>query len=88
VARKRRLRSKGAEDASEGSGEVSDLRVLARVLALQTAWSIPADERVVFLVGAGFGQAEAAAMLHMNPISVRTALHRHRNRRGARGDEE
>ncbi len=76
-----------AQESNEGSAGVSDTRVLARVLALQAVCSSPAEDKVRFLVGAGFSQAETATMLHMNPVSVRTALHRLR-KRGAKGTEE
>jgi DNA-directed RNA polymerase specialized sigma24 family protein len=56
-------------------------------LALQTARAVPEGDRIAFLVGAGFGQAEVAEMLHLNPTTVRTALHRFR-KKGPRNGED
>lgn len=76
-----------AQVAAEASAPLSDLRLLARALALHAIRAESPEDRVAFLVGAGFSQAETATMLHMNPISVRTKLHRLR-KRGAKGAEE
>lgn len=68
------------EGASERAAP-SDLRVLARVLALQAIANAKPDEKLAFLLGAGFRQAEVAEMLGLNPISIRTAMHRRRKRK-------
>ncbi len=64
-----------AGDVEAERGESYDLRVLAKVFALRFVRSIEqSQDKVAFLVGAGFSQAEVADMLLMNPTTVRTNL--------------
>lgn len=69
-------KSEGAEPEVVG-----DIRVLARVFALRFARGIKTNqEKVGYLIGAGFSQGEVAAMLHMNSTTVRTTLFNVRER--------
>ncbi len=79
MAQRRRVR---AGQEADGSAQVGDIRVLARVLALRFAKAYDHFDRLGFLVGAGFSQSEVAEMLNMNPTSVRTGLHRIRKASG------
>lgn len=69
------------DEAVEGRPESGDLRLLARVFALRFVRGVMnSQQKVAFLVGSGFSQAEVAGMLLMNPTTVRTALHKIRNK--------
>lgn len=59
----------------------SDVRVLARVLALRFVRASPPREKVSFLKGAGFSQAEIADMLGIDPVTVRVHVHNARKAR-------
>jgi hypothetical protein len=67
--------------AGEGNGEESDVRLLARVLALRfvRAWAF--REKVVFLKGAGFSVREIALMLNAGAPTIRAELHHSRKKK-------
>jgi len=75
-----RRRTAGARAASTdpNDGVIAELRKMNRLLAAYTTRGMPRGEAIAFLAAAGFAPSQIAEVLRVNPITVRTALHRAR----------
>jgi DNA-directed RNA polymerase specialized sigma24 family protein len=71
-----RLASPTADDPN--AAVLAELRTMNRLLAAFTTRDMEPQKAIIFLDGAGFGAAQIAAVLGINPVTVRTTLFRAR----------
>lgn len=74
-----RSRPGGATPPNDPNAAVlAELRTMNRLLAAFTTRDMEQPEAITFLDAAGFGPAQIAAVLGINPVTVRTTLFRAR----------